>query len=197
MLATEASMDAAASEPTAGRQVLDQPLLRPKSKVSLSAFCFLFSEMVQYCMYTGTKEATFTQRLHALGLDIGHRLLEVLTARERYYKRHTNIVSVLSFVSSTVWKHLFGHSAVLLKGKDDPSEYMINDKELQITKFISTPKDLQHTSCAAFVAGIVEGILRCSEFPAAVSAHNILDANQENSVTLLIKFEPEVLERGE
>lgn len=188
------SMDQPTSESLSGRQTLDQPLIRPKNKVSLSAFCFLFSEMVQYSMYTATSESTFTQRLHHLGLDIGLRLLELLTTRDKSTKRHMNIISILSFVSTSVWKHLFGHTAVLLKGKDDPSEYMINDNELQITKFISTPKDLQHTSCAAFIAGMVEGILRHSKFPAVVSAHNVID-NQERSVTLLIRFEPEVLAR--
>lgn len=190
-------MDPAASEPSTGRQSLDQPIVRPKAKVSLSAFCYLFSEMVQYCMYTATSESSFTQRLHALGIDIGHRLLELLTIRDKYTKRHMTIISVLSFVSTSVWKYLFGHHAILLKGRDDPSEYMINDKELQITKFISTPKDMQHTSCAAFVAGIVEGILRYSNFPAAVSAHNIEEENQQRSVTMLIQFEREVLQRGE
>ncbi|GFE54933.1 trafficking particle complex subunit 5 [Babesia ovis] len=188
-------MDTAGSEGPSVRHVLGEPLVRPKTKVSLSAYCFLFSEMVQYCMYTATRDSSFTHRLHGLGLDIGPRLLEMLSTRERYVKRCTNIVSILSFISTCVWKHLFGHNAILLKGKDDPSEYMINDQDLQITKYISTPKDLQHTSCAAFVAGIVEGILRWSEFHAAVSAHNIKDSNQGNTVTLLIQFEPSVIQR--
>ncbi|KAK1443758.1 TRAPP I complex [Babesia gibsoni] len=186
-------MDQSGSEPATGRQSLDQPLMRARSKVSLSAFCFLFSEMIQYCMYTATTEST----LHHLGLDVGHRLLEMLTFRERYTKRHMNIISVLSFVSTTVWKYLFGHHAILMKGKDDPSEYMINDRDLQITKFISTPKDMQYTSCAAFLAGIVEGILRCSNFPGAVSAHNVEEDHQKYSVTLLIKFEQDALQREE
>eukprot|EP00371_Babesia_bovis_P001518 XP_001610165.1 41-2 protein antigen precursor [Babesia bovis T2Bo] len=157
-------MDASGTDGPSVRHVLGEPLVRPKTKVSLSAYCFLFSEMVQYCMYTATRDSSFTQRLHGLGVDIGPRLLEMLSTRERCTKRYTNIVSILSFISTTVWKHLFNHHAILLKGKDDPSEYMINDGDLQITKYISTPKDLQHTSCASFVAGIVEGILRWSEF---------------------------------
>ncbi|AFZ79571.1 hypothetical protein BEWA_024200 [Theileria equi strain WA] len=42
--------------------VLDQPINRPKTKVSLSAYAFLFSEMVQYSMRIATKEIPFTQR---------------------------------------------------------------------------------------------------------------------------------------
>jgi hypothetical protein len=41
---------------------------------------------------------------------------------------------------------------------------MISENALVVTKFISTPKDYAGLNCAAFVAGIVEGILDAAEF---------------------------------
>lgn len=41
---------------------------------------------------------------------------------------------------------------------------MISDNAMLVNKFISTPKDLGGLNCAAFVAGIVEGILDGAEF---------------------------------
>ena len=49
-------------------------------------------------------------------------------------------------------------------------------------------------NCAAFVAGIVRGVLDGAQFPATVSAHMMDKDNEERSV-ILIKFAPEVLER--
>lgn len=45
-------------------------------------------------------------------------------------------------------------------------EYMISDTEVFVNKFISVPKDMGQLNCAAFVAGIVKGILGGAGFPA-------------------------------
>ena len=45
-------------------------------------------------------------------------------------------------------------------------EYMISDTEVFVNKFISVPKDMGQLNCAAFVAGIVKGILAGAGFPA-------------------------------
>lgn len=45
-------------------------------------------------------------------------------------------------------------------------EYMISDYDLFINKYISVPKDLGQLNCAAFVAGIVKGVLDGAGFPA-------------------------------
>lgn len=36
---------------------------------------------------------------------------------------------------------------------------MIHEKDPVVNSFISVPKDLGHLNCAAFVAGVVHGIL--------------------------------------
>ncbi len=45
-------------------------------------------------------------------------------------------------------------------------EYMISDTEVFVNKFISVPKDMGQLNCAAFVAGIVKGVLGGAGFPA-------------------------------
>lgn len=106
--------------------------------------------------------------------------MELYCFRERSSKRETKLLGILSFVYSTVWKVLFGKQADSLEKsteQDDecilscPLIYtlsqeqdMISDNAILVNKFISTPKDLGGLNCAAFVAGIVEGILDGAEF---------------------------------
>jgi hypothetical protein len=42
--------------------ILDRPLIRPKTEVSLSAFAFLFSEVVQYTQNRVTSVADLEKR---------------------------------------------------------------------------------------------------------------------------------------
>lgn len=45
-------------------------------------------------------------------------------------------------------------------------EYMISDYDLFVNKYISVPRDMGQLTCAAFVAGIVKGVLEGAGFPA-------------------------------
>ncbi|KAK2195494.1 bifunctional Transport protein particle (TRAPP) component/NO signaling-Golgi transport ligand-binding domain superfamily/TRAPP I complex [Babesia duncani] len=58
-------------------------------------------------------------RLHQLGINIGYRILELLTVRDKITKRHCNILSILYFISNNVWKYLFNHTATLLRGNSE------------------------------------------------------------------------------
>ena len=51
---------------------------------------------------------------------------------------------------------------------------MINDVDLQMSRFISVPRDMGAFHPSAFVAGIIKGILDASNFPArlAVCVHH-------------------------
>ena len=77
---------------------------------------------------------------------------------------------------------------------------MINDREPLVTRFISIPKEYGNLNCAAFVAGIVRGVLLGHGFPAHVSAHTV-DADAASAgpcgtkTVILIKFDPEVMAR--
>ncbi|CBZ53943.1 transport protein particle component Bet3 domain-containing protein [Neospora caninum Liverpool] len=175
--------------------LLDRSLQKSKQEVSLSIFAFLFSEIVQYCLSSAKKGYRMEDRLHELGLRVGYKILDLLVYRERHKKREIKVLSILTFVSTCVWRYLFGHSGELLKAQDNELEYMINDKQLLLNKFISIPRDMNHVNCGAFAAGIIEGILCSAEFPAAVSAHTVEDTPNTKSTTFLIKFLPEVIER--
>jgi len=94
---------------------------------------------------------------------------------------------------------LFGKQADSLeKSTEQEDEYMISENQpLSITKFISTSKDYSGLNCSAFIAGIVEGILDASEFPARVTAHAVpIDGQRQSKTVILIKFNSEVISRA-
>jgi len=165
--------------------------------VSLSAFAYLFSELVQYTQNRVSHINDLERRLTDIGVGVGVRLLESYSLRERSSKRETKLLGILSFVYSTIWKVLFGKQADSLeKSTEQEDEYMISDNQILVNRFISTPKDLGMLNCAAFVAGIVEGILEGAEFPARVTAHSVgVEGQKVPKTVLLIKFNPEVIDR--
>jgi len=137
------------------------------------------------------------KRLSDAGYSIGIRLAELIFYREKNNKRETKLLGILTFISYTVWKVLFGKQADSLeKSTEQEDEYMISENQpLSVTKFISIPKDYGGLNCASFVAGIVEGILDATEFPARVTAHSVPNEGQRQPKTvILIKFNPEVIE---
>lgn len=175
--------------------LLERSLQKSKHEVSLSAFAFLFSEIVQYCLAAAKRGYRMEDRLHELGLRVGYKALDLVLYRERHNRREVKLLSILTFVATCVWKTLFGHSVELLKAQDSELEYMLNDKNLLLNRYISAPRDMSHVNCGAFAAGIIEGILCSAEFPAAVSAHTVEESQGVTYTTFLIKFFPEVLER--
>jgi trafficking protein particle complex subunit 5 len=107
---------------------------------------------------------------------VGLRLFELACFREKLVKRETKIVSMLSFIHSTIWKCLFGKSADSLeKSTEHDDEYMIIDNRALVNRFLSVPKDLGgRLNCAAYIAGIVHGVLDAAQFtPERVTAHSV------------------------
>jgi|LauGreDrversion4_2_1035121.scaffolds.fasta_scaffold490478_2 hypothetical protein len=95
--------------------------LKARNDVSLSAFSFLFSEIVQQIMKSdkegGLGGGDLDSSLHTLGLPIGEKILELLFYREKggvngacssTAKRETKIVQMLHFINKDVFKSLFG-----------------------------------------------------------------------------------------
>lgn len=81
---------------------------------------------------------------------------------------------------------------------------MITDNEPVVNKWISVPKEMNQLNCAAFVAGIVEGVCDGAGFWAKVSAHSVGEQEEGASAggemwpektVFLIKFREEVMER--
>eukprot|EP00930_Biecheleria_cincta_P032077 TRINITY_DN22257_c0_g1_i1.p1 TRINITY_DN22257_c0_g1~~TRINITY_DN22257_c0_g1_i1.p1 ORF type:complete len:189 (+),score=39.58 TRINITY_DN22257_c0_g1_i1:109-675(+) len=175
--------------------IYERPLHKTRNDVSLSAFAFLFSEVVDYCLKKAIVMQELEDRLHELGLPAGVRALDLYSLRENRNRRETRLLPMLNFISQSVWKQLFGHTAELLKGQDHENEYMLNDKALLVNRFVSLPRDLGDVNCGAFVAGMVEGMLRSAEFPATASAHTVEEPGGSSSTTILIRFEESVMAR--
>jgi len=54
-----------------------------------------------------------------IGYDIGARLCEYISYKEKITKRGNNIINVLHFISNTVWKNLFNSVASVEKHRTD------------------------------------------------------------------------------
>jgi hypothetical protein len=112
------------------------------------------------------------------------------------------VIALLHVIKISVWTHLFGRQADRLErssNAETPDEYMIVDNEPLVNAFISVPREMSQLSCAAFVAGVVEGVCDGAGFPARVTAHS-MGAKEEGEMwpgktVFLVKFAPEVMER--
>nr|KAJ3405364.1 TRAPP subunit trs31 [Polyrhizophydium stewartii] len=184
--------------------ILDRNLNKTRgSEVSLSAFAFLFSEMLQYSQKRVSgiqdlekKRVCAGAALSDLGYRVGVRMLELILFRERNAKRETRVLGVLYFINTTVWKSLFGKPADSLeKGTDNDDEYMISDNDPLITKYISVPREMSSLNCGAFIAGIVEAVLDGCQFPARITAHSTGSEQFPSRTTILIKFDKSVMLR--
>ncbi|GLE04300.1 hypothetical protein PINS_up016061 [Pythium insidiosum] len=177
--------------------ILDRPLSRGKGEVSLSAFAFLFSEMVQYFQGRVQNITDLETRLDDAGFGVGVRVLELLCFREKSGRRETRLINMLQFIVSTCWRALFGKAAdALERSTENEDEYMIHELEPLTNKFISVPQDLGQLDCAAFIAGMIRGILTSGGFPAQVTAHAVeTGAGQRDKTVFLVKFDEVVIRR--
>jgi trafficking protein particle complex subunit 5 len=110
------------------------------------------------------------------------------------------IILLLQFIKQNVWQHLFGRQADALQKSADPNkpeEYHIIDNEPLVNAYISVPREMSQLNCAAFVAGIIEGVCDGACFPARVTAHSVGKEGDlwPGQTVFLVKFEGEVLER--
>ncbi|KAJ3161418.1 TRAPP subunit trs31 [Geranomyces michiganensis] len=173
--------------------ILERNLVKNRSNdVSLSAYAFLFCEMLSYA----TKKSSGIQDMEKKCSAGWHSSLELLVFRDRPNRRDTRLLNTLSFIHTNVWKALFGRAADSLeKGTDNEDEYMISDNEPNVTKFIAVPKEMNQLSCGAFIGGIVEAVLDGCGFPAKVSAHSTGSDQFPLRTTILMKFDKSVLQR--
>lgn len=106
------------SNKQSGDQAFSKPLQQKRPEVALSAFSFLFSEIVQQMMkqeqaaqnhkaLSGESQPDLEQQLFELGVPIGERVLELMFARELTKKldvsgtgkREIGIVNMLHFIN--------------------------------------------------------------------------------------------------
>ncbi|GAB1314427.1 Trafficking protein particle complex subunit 31 [Madurella fahalii] len=191
--------------PSNGKTIYHRPLNRSKTaELSQASFAYLFSEMVSYAQRRVTGIQDLEKRLNLQGHPIGLKLLDLLLTREpaRSQTRPLTIIALLHFIKISLWTHLFGRQADRLEKSSDPDapdEYMIIDNEPLVNAYVSVPREMSQLNCAAFVAGIVEGVCDGAVFPARVTAHTVGGKEEgemwPGKTVFLVKFEPEVLER--
>eukprot|EP01090_Pellita_catalonica_P002144 TRINITY_DN11790_c0_g1_i1.p1 TRINITY_DN11790_c0_g1~~TRINITY_DN11790_c0_g1_i1.p1 ORF type:complete len:193 (-),score=27.65 TRINITY_DN11790_c0_g1_i1:61-639(-) len=183
--------------------VWETSLHKRRNDVGLSAFAFLFSEMVQYSRETSTHDNNLEKRLADMGHQVGVRILELYSFRDKRRRRITEIGEMLGFIQNVVYKTLLNSSAKLEKTKNVDDEYLVKmenkNADVIVNKFISVPKDFNGIDCASFVAGIVKGCLDGAQMPAVVTAHAIPIKKDDKygltSTWLLIKFDRSVIDK--
>jgi len=170
--------------------ILDKPLPRGRQEASLSAFAFLFSEMMQYSRDRSSEVPELEQKMRDLGVGVGQRVLELTCWREKNCQRELKVLQMLAFVTSTVWKTLVGKPADDTQKADTEGEYYIVDNDPLVNRFISVPEDMGQFNCAEFMSGVVKGVLDSADFPAEVSS-----VLQEGKTFFIIKFDAAVVRR--
>jgi hypothetical protein len=155
------------SSSTKQASIIDIPLSKGKNQVSLSAFAFLYSEIVQRAEKSTLDYEKFISKLSILGRHVGMRAIELLVYRESGSKREIDRISMLQFITKTVWKSLFNRqipSDGLLKVNDD--EFRIVEQEPITNIYVSSKKGTATTmaNVAAFIGGIIEGVLNSGGF---------------------------------
>ncbi|KAI9698767.1 MAG: TRAPP subunit trs31 [Candelina mexicana] len=185
--------------PSNRKTIYDRNLNRSRTaELSRASFAYLFGEMVSYAQKRVSGIQDLEKRLNVQGYSLGLRLLDLLLYREppRSAQRPTRILALLQLITTTLWKHLFARPAdALERSKDKEDEYMISDNDPLVNQYISVPKEMNQLNCAAYVAGIVEGVCDGTGFMARVTAHGVGTEMWPGKTVFLIKFEPEVLER--
>ncbi|KNC47775.1 uncharacterized protein AMSG_04002 [Thecamonas trahens ATCC 50062] len=145
--------------------------------VGLSSFSYLFSELIRHSQSRVTAIGPLEAKLDAAGFQVGARMVDLISLREKSGKREVKLKNVLVLIQTSVFRTLFGKSADALAqySSDDAEEYHIVDNEPLVNRYISVPRDMSDLNCGAFVAGIVKGVLAGAGFPAEVVAHNTPD----------------------
>jgi hypothetical protein len=124
------------------------------------------------------------------------------------------VLALLQLITTTLWKALFGRPAdALERSASDPREYMISDNEPLVNAYVSVPREMSQLNCAAFVAGVIEGVCDGAGFKTvSVGAHWAVDPSAAaadkaeagavdrmwpGKTVFLLRFADEVLEREE
>ena len=92
---------------------------------------------------------------------------------------------------------MFGKIADSLeRSTENEDEYMIHEAEPLTNRFISVPSDLGQLNCAAYVAGMIKGVLCTGGFEARVTAHTVeMGPGLPDKTVFLVKFQNSVMNR--
>ncbi|WVQ98621.1 hypothetical protein IAU59_005751 [Kwoniella sp. CBS 9459] len=183
--------------------ILDRPLNKTKgAEVAMSAWAFLFAEIVAYSQSRVDSVTDLEKRLSSTGYEAGQRILSLLLLRNTQAsgmkdpKREHRLIPILQFVHTQVYKYCFGKAADgLEKSVDAEDEYMITLNQPPLTQHISVPRDMSQLSCEAYTAGLVEGVLDGLDVPARVTAHTVGTDQYPQRTVILIKLDQKVMDR--
>ncbi|KAL8662595.1 MAG: hypothetical protein Q9202_004553 [Teloschistes flavicans] len=185
--------------PSNRKTIYDRNLNRTRTaELSRASFAYLFSEMVSYAQKRVTGIQDLERRLNEQGYPLGLRLLPLLLYREppRTSLRPNRILPLLQFIHGPLWRSLFGRTADAIEHSSTAAnEYMISDNEPLVNQYISVPKEMNQLNCAAYVAGIIEGVCDGCGLKAGVSAHNGGTEMWPGKTVFLIRFDEGVVER--
>lgn len=153
-------------------------------------------------------------RLNEQGYPLGLRLLDLLFYRTMSSStssslsssstsasppnRPLRVLPLLHLIHGPLWRLLFNRPADALEhsvSPDTPNEYMITDNDPLVNTYISLPKEMNQLNCAAFVAGIIEGVCDGCGFEAKVTAHNQPTEMWPSRTIFLLRFGESVMER--
>ncbi|KAL2865197.1 trafficking protein particle complex subunit 5 [Aspergillus lucknowensis] len=201
--------------PSNRKTIYDRHLNRSRNaELSRASFAFLFGEMVTYAQRRVTGIQDLERRLNEQGYPLGLRLLDLLFYRTMSTSsssalsssstsasppnRPLRILPLLHLIHGPLWRLLFNRPADALEhsvSPDTPNEYMITDNDPLVNTYISVPKEMNQLNCAAFVAGIIEGVCDGCGFEAKVTAHNQPTEMWPSRTIFLLRFGESVMER--
>ncbi|EGR27578.1 trafficking protein particle complex subunit 5, putative [Ichthyophthirius multifiliis] len=135
-----------------------------------------------------------------MGESIGVRMIELIYCREKRLKKESKHIEILQFISSAVWKSLFGKNADgITTAEGEQYGYFIKDYNPLILKYISEDERI---GGAALIVGIIKGILNHTGFDAQVYYSTVEGQDDKEkyismypATHFFIKFEPWVVER--
>jgi trafficking protein particle complex subunit 5 len=146
-------------------------------------------------------------RLSEQGHSLGLKLLDLLLYRSApagssssssstQAARPLRVLPLLNLLTTKLYPLLFSRPADSLEqSTTNPGEYMIIDNTPLTNQYISVPKEMSQLNCAAFVAGVLEGVCDGAGFESRISAHNNGTDVFPGRTVFLVKFEDHVLER--
>ncbi|KAJ1845736.1 protein particle complex subunit [Coemansia sp. RSA 2703] len=177
--------------------LLEHNVSRPRrDKVSLSAFAFVFGEIIRYSQNRVLGIQDLEAKLNEIGKRVGVRVFELTMWREKTVHRENRVLQTLVFINTVVWRALFDKQADSLeRSTESDDEYMITDNEPSILKYVSVPREMSSFSPGAFISGIVEAIAECCQCPARVTSHVVPAEGMPLRTVILLKFDKEVMER--
>lgn len=188
--------------PANKKTIYDRNLNRTKTtEISLASFAYLFSSLITYHHAKSGSVSEIESRLNRAGYPIGIKMLDLLLYRAppRTASKPVRLLDLLQFIHGTLWRSLFNRSADALEQSNTKrNEYMIVDNEPLVNTFISIPKEMSQLNCAAFVAGIIEGMCDAAGFNTdSVTAHWAGESDElwPGKTIFLLRFKENVIER--